>query len=68
VWYSLPGSAELFAQAYARLARQGQTSTVNVHILICHGLIDEVALHVVQRRMKEQDEMIAALETTEVPA
>ena len=63
VWFSLPWSAELFAQANARLARQGQTGPVNVHIMVCSGLIDEVALHVVRRRMEEQDEMITALET-----
>jgi SNF2 family DNA or RNA helicase len=63
VWFSLPWSAELFAQANARLARQGQAGTVNVHIMTCRGLIDEIALNVVHRRMAEQDAMIAALET-----
>jgi hypothetical protein len=63
VWFSLPWSAELFQQANARLARQGQSGTVNVHIMTCRGLIDEIALNVVRRRMAEQDAMIAALET-----
>jgi hypothetical protein len=62
VWFSLPWSAELFAQANARLARQGQVDTVNVHILICQGRIDEIALRVVRQRMAEQEEMIGALE------
>jgi hypothetical protein len=63
VWFSLPWPAELFQQANARLARQGQSGTVNVHLLICRGLIDEIALRVVRRRMAEQEAMIAALET-----
>jgi hypothetical protein len=65
VWFSLPWSAELFAQANARLARQGQAGTVNVHIMTCAGLIDDIALRVVRRRMAEQDELIAALEVAE---
>jgi len=31
--------------------------------MTCRGLIDEIALNVVRRRMAEQDAMIAALET-----
>jgi len=46
LWFSLPWSAELFQQANARLARQGQGSTVNIHILISAGRIDEIALRV----------------------
>ena len=62
VWFSLPWSAELFEQANARLARQGQAGSVTVHILTCSGLIDDIALRVVRRRMAAQDEMITALE------
>ena len=62
-WFSLPWSAELFAQANARLARQGQASTVNIHILISRGRIDEIALRVVHQRLAEQDELIEALQT-----
>jgi SNF2 family DNA or RNA helicase len=61
VWFSLPWSAELFQQANARLARQGQTSTVNIHILISPGRIDEIALRVVRNRLRAQDELIEAL-------
>jgi hypothetical protein len=42
-WFSLTWSAELFAQANARLARQGQIDTVNIHIVLCAGRIDEIA-------------------------
>jgi hypothetical protein len=61
VWFSLPWSAELFQQANARLARQGQPHTVNIHILISSGRIDEIALRVVRNRLRAQDELIEAL-------
>jgi hypothetical protein len=61
VWFSLPWSAELFQQGNARLARQGQTSTVTRHVLLSRGRIDEVAYRVVNRRIVEQDQLIAAL-------
>jgi hypothetical protein len=62
VWFSLPWSAELFAQANARLARQGQQShTVNIHIMLARGCIDEIAHRVVHQRIADQDDLIAAL-------
>jgi SNF2 family DNA or RNA helicase len=61
VWFSLPWSAELFQQANARLARQGQRSTVTIHILLSRGYIDEIAYRVVARRIVEQDRLITAL-------
>jgi hypothetical protein len=61
VWFSLPWSAELFQQANARLARQGQTGTVTIHILLSRERIDEVAYHVVRRHIVEQDRLITAL-------
>ena len=61
VWFSLPWSAELYAQANARLARQGQRSTVNIHILLSRDRIDEIAYRVVHRRLVEQDQLIEAL-------
>ena len=62
VWFSLPWSAELFRQANARLAQQGQAGSVTVHILTCSGPIDDIALRVVRRRAAAQDEMITTLE------
>jgi SNF2-related domain len=62
VWFSLPWSAELYAQANARLARQGQARTVNIHLLVSPDRIDRIALTVVRRRIAEQDALIAALE------
>jgi hypothetical protein len=62
VWFSLPWSAELFAQANARLARQGQRNTVSVHILLSRGRIDEIAYRVVHQRIADQERLIAALQ------
>jgi SNF2 family DNA or RNA helicase len=61
VWFSLPWSAELYAQANARLARQGQRHTVTVHVLLSRKRIDEVAYRVVHRRLVEQERLIEAL-------
>ena len=61
VWFSLPWSAELYAQANARIARQGQAHTVNVHLLVSPDKIDRIALTVVRRRIAEQDALIEQL-------
>jgi hypothetical protein len=62
-WFGGSGwSAELWVQAIARLARQGQTSaTVTVHVLLSRGRIDEVAYHAVKQRVREQDRLVDAL-------
>jgi SNF2 family DNA or RNA helicase len=64
VWFTLPWSAELFTQANARLVRQGQRNSVNIHILLARGRIDESAHRVVHRRIADQDRLIAALQLT----
>jgi hypothetical protein len=61
VWFSLPWSAELFQQANARIARQGQAHTVNIHLLLSPDKIDRLALAVMRRRIAEQDALIEAL-------
>jgi len=62
VWFTLPWSAELFTQANARLARQGQGNTVTVHLITSPGRIDEIALTVVRQRLADQEAFITGLE------
>jgi SNF2 family DNA or RNA helicase len=61
VWFSLPWSAELFTQANARLARQGQSGTVSIHVMLSAGRIDEITHRVVHQRLVDQDRLVAAL-------
>jgi SNF2 family DNA or RNA helicase len=61
-WFSLPWSAELFAQATARLARQGQPDTVTVHLMLCARRIDALALRVVRKRLQAQADLVGALQ------
>lgn len=51
VWFGLPWSLELYQQANARLARQGQKKTVRVVHLLAEGTVDEQ----VQRALEEKD-------------
>lgn len=61
VWYSMPWSLELYAQANARLHRQGQENPVIVHHIICEDTIDERVLSVLQRKNSTQRELLNAL-------
>ena len=61
VWYSLPWSLELYAQANARLHRQGQEHPVIVHHIICENTIDEKVLTVLQSKDATQKELLNAL-------
>lgn len=63
VWFSLPWSAELFQQANARLARQGQQGTVSIHILLSRDRVDEVALRALRGRTADQEALITALQS-----
>jgi hypothetical protein len=62
VWFSLPWSSELYEQANARLARQGQGNTVTIHILLCADLIDTAALRSIRQRIRAQEQMIEQIE------
>ena len=61
VWYSLPWSLELYAQANARLHRQGQEHTVIIHHIICENTIDERVMRVLQMKDSTQKELLNAL-------
>lgn len=51
VWYGLPWSLELYQQANARLARQGQKKAVRIVSLLAEGTVDEQ----VQRALEQKD-------------
>ena len=61
VWFGLPWSLELYAQANARLHRRGQGRAVIVHHLLCEDTIDERVLRVLQQKNATQNELFAAL-------
>lgn len=63
VWYSLPWSLELYAQAEARLYRQGQTRSVIVHrLLVRHGA-DELVVRALNGKDREQSSLMQAVRT-----
>ena len=61
VWYSLPWSLELYAQANARLHRMGQENPVIVHHIICENTLDDKVLTVLGQREESQDALLRAL-------
>ena len=61
VWYGINWSAEYYAQANARLDRQGQTESVIVHHIITKDTEDERALQVVQRKITQQEALMEAV-------
>lgn len=61
IWYSLPWSLELYAQANARLHRMGQTDPVIVHHIICDDTMDWAVLGVLARRDAAQNALLDAL-------
>jgi len=52
IWYSLTWSAADYAQANARLNRQGQERKVNIYHLLCAGSIDGVILSALRKKKK----------------
>ena len=60
-WYTLPWSVELWEQATARLARQGQRSgIVTSHVLLA-GPVDQLVLSVLRDKGRTQSAVLAAL-------
>jgi hypothetical protein len=62
VWYTLPWSVELYEQATARLARQGQKAPyVTSHVLLA-GAADRMVLSALRNKGKVQAEVLTSLE------
>jgi SNF2-related domain len=60
-WFTLPWSVELWEQAIARLARQGQRAkVVTVHVLQA-GAVDRMVLSVLRNKGRIQSEVLEAL-------
>jgi SNF2 family DNA or RNA helicase len=60
VWFGLTDSYELFAQANARLHRQGQTQPCYIHKLLCPGTFDPEVDRNLQGKKDGQDRLMEA--------
>lgn len=58
VWSSLTYNYELFAQANARLARQGQTKPVQIHYFLADKTIEQAQLGCLMKKDGDQQEFI----------
>lgn len=58
VWSSLTYNYELYAQANARLARQGQTRNVQIHYFMSEDTCEWQMWHALQKKDKEQNEFL----------
>lgn len=63
VWLTCPWSSELWLQAVARLARRGQTHSVEVTRIITPGTIDERISHVLGGKIDAQKLILDELRT-----
>ena len=61
VWFGLPWSLELYQQARARLARQGQDRTVIIHHILTEGTMDARVYASLQDKTDVQDDLLNAL-------
>lgn len=61
IWYSLPWSLEYYAQANARLYRQGQKQPVIVHRLLVKGGEDERVAAALERKDTTQAALMEAI-------
>ena len=61
VWYGLPWSLELYQQANARLARQGQKKTVRIVSLLAEGTVDEQVKRALEQKDMGQRALLEAL-------
>lgn len=58
VWSTLTYNFELYAQANARLARQGQTMPVQVHVFAAKDTVEQGKAAALRRKAMEQNEFI----------
>jgi SNF2 family DNA or RNA helicase len=61
IWFGLNWSLELYQQANARLARQGQKETVRIYHIIAEKTIDERVLEVLKGKNTRQEELLRQL-------
>lgn len=61
VWYGLPWSLELYQQANARLARQGQRKAVRIVSLLAEGTVDEQVKRALEQKDMGQRALLEAL-------
>ncbi len=61
VWFGLPWSLELYQQANARLARQGQKQAVIIHHILTDGTMDARVYASLQAKSDIQEDLLAAL-------
>lgn len=61
IWFSLPWSYELYAQANARLFRQGQEKPVIVHELLCTDTVDRDIKKSLSEKGQNQEDVLRAL-------
>lgn len=61
IWFGLTWSLELYQQTNARLWRQGQTSTVIIHHIICRNTIDELVISALEKKDNIQSALIDAV-------
>ena len=61
IWFGLNWSLELYQQANARLARQGQKETVRIYHIISENTVDERVLEVLEGKNLRQEELLRKL-------
>lgn len=60
-WYSIPWDLELYDQLIARVWRQGQTERTMIYRAVAHGTIDETVIRVIDRKSRDQQDLLDAL-------
>ncbi|AHM57269.1 putative protein p41 [Peptoclostridium acidaminophilum DSM 3953] len=61
IWFGIPWSLELYAQANARLYRQGQKQNVIIHHLVAKGTLDEDVMKVLENKEDRQEALLRAV-------